>query len=313
MWKRPKTLLLVFAGLAALSTARAVSGGSIPRGVTDALPPDAPAIRAVAVFADASAETKVSGVWVAGNADPSGAVRPAPPAGARGAAGTGSSGGELLGTWSCQAFFGGMPVGAGRVSFDPSGRAQVGNRSYAYRLEGGGVRLEDESGYSDYRYAVQGESLRMWAGDGSEFRCGKAAGRPGNPTRNPLSQTGRAPAGYGPPPGARGGDDWRLRGTYCHWSGSSSSSSSYGRTERITFDGQGRWTFGTEASFSSGAGLAYGGSGGGSGTYRVSGRQIFYQTASGEQGVASVNMQQDDGRVTEIIVNGELYAPQLCE
>jgi len=55
------------------------------------------------------------------------------------------------------------------------------------------------------------------------------------------------------------GATWQLRGTLCSWSGSSNSSSGYSRTRKLVFDGQGNYQFGSEASFSSGAGIAYGG------------------------------------------------------
>jgi hypothetical protein len=70
---------------------------------------------------------------------------------------------------------------------------------------------------------------------------------------------------------------------------------------------------GSESSFSGDAGSAY--SGGGvdnSGSYRVNGRQIVYTTNSGEQGIATVNMQQNDGHITEIYLGQDLYSPSLC-
>lgn len=107
---------------------------------------------------------------------------------------------------------------------------------------------------------------------------------------------------------------WQLNGTFCHYSGSSSYGSSYSHTEMITFNGQGRWTMGSQSTFSSNAGSGYSGNGNaGTGLYLIEGNKVLYQTAEGEQGAAQVNMQQSDGRITEIYVDGELYSPSLCD
>lgn len=52
---------------------------------------------------------------------------------------------------------------------------------------------------------------------------------------------------------------------------------------------------------------------GDSGTYRVVGDQILYQTGAGEQGAAIIKVRRNDGSASEIEVDGALYAPQLCE
>ncbi len=103
-----------------------------------------------------------------------------------------------------------------------------------------------------------------------------------------------------------------LRGTFCHYSGSSSSSGSYGGTQTITFDGINRWTSGAESSFSSDAGFGYANQAGESGRYQVQNRRILYQTDAGEQGYADINMQQSNGQITEIVLDGDLYSPSLC-
>lgn len=89
----------------------------------------------------------------------------------------------------------------------------------------------------------------------------------------------------------------------------------YEHTEWIRFDGRGNWAYGSEASFSGTEGLFYSGNQGAemTGRYRIQGNQIYYQSNSGEQGVAQVHFRQPDGRITEIMVDGKLFATSLCD
>jgi len=375
--------------LVAASMARSVTDGTVPEGITDAFPPDAPAIHAVVVFADAEAGTKVRGSWVAvdaiqtpnyeidsttvalgageqrthfqlsrpkngwpqghyklnlyldgtlvtavpfqvGQAAGSEAFAPPSSPPSQGHAQRSPSGAatppapSVVGAWQCRMSMNGTPVGAGAVSFGADGRATIGGRPFRYQMRSGNVlRLQDASGYSDYTYELSDAGLTMRYSDGSAFACTRpaagggamgAAARGGPPGHNRTVGAGGGAAGGGT------GNEWQLQGTFCHTGGSSSYSSSssysgYSHTERITFDGHGHWSFGSEAAFSSNAGLYSRGGGGAeeSGRYRVVGRQIQYQTASGEQGVAQVKVQQNDGRITEITVEGTLYSPFLCE
>ena len=45
----------------------------------------------------------------------------------------------------------------------------------------------------------------------------------------------------------------------------------------------------------------------------MEGNQIILKFGNGEQGVATVNMRQDDGRITEYMYDGTLYASGLCD
>jgi hypothetical protein len=181
----------------------------------------------------------------------------------------------------------------------------MGGQPFSYKLlEGNTLQISNGSATDTYNYKLGKDKLQLSYRDGSTFDCTRqsAGSKPGGLLNR--SGTGQTQTG---------GNEWQLRGTFCHYSGSSSYGSSYSSTSSITFDGQGRWSMGSESSFSGDAGSAY--SGGGvdnSGTYRVNGRQVIYTTASGEQGVARVNMQQNDGRITEIYVDQDLYSPSLC-
>jgi len=116
-------------------------------------------------------------------------------------------------------------------------------------------------------------------------------------------------------PPASGNLNGLLRGTFCHWSGSSGSGSSYSHSIRATFDGNGRFTYSSESSFSSGSGLGYGGGGDPSdhGMYRVVGNRVHLAFSDGSTGVAAVYNQAADGTITELMYEGDLYAPALCE
>ena len=49
------------------------------------------------------------------------------------------------------------------------------------------------------------------------------------------------------------------------------------------------------------------------GRYRVQGNQVFLTLSDGSTGVATVNMRQSDGSVSELMYEGTLYAKGLCE
>ena len=108
------------------------------------------------------------------------------------------------------------------------------------------------------------------------------------------------------------GQNWQLQGSYCTWSGSSYGSSSYSHTKYINFDGNGRWTFGESSSYSGSGGMYAGQGSDNSGTYQVKGDIIYYTTDSGERGSAQVYVRQNSGMITEIKVDGQLYAKSLC-
>jgi len=216
----------------------------------------------------------------------------------------------LEGSWQCRKSYMGQTGGQGTVVFDASGTATVGGRRFSYSvLSGNVIRFTDQTGANDYAYELSGERLVMRYSDGSTFDCVRG-GMAGGSMRPGAGGNSRATAGQG------SGSEWQLQGTFCHWSGSSSSYgsySSYSSTSRIFFDGRGRWSLNSEASFSGEAGSAYSGGGNdASGTYRVAGDRIQYMTSTGEQGVATVNIRQADGRITEIYVDGELYSTSLC-
>ena len=81
------------------------------------------------------------------------------------------------------------------------------------------------------------------------------------------------------------------------------------RIEHVVF------SYGSEASFSGEAGMAYSGdqSPGNRGTYSVQGNRIHLRFSDGSSALATVHMRQNNGAITEVMYEGTLYATGLCE
>ncbi|NOY44883.1 MAG: hypothetical protein GXP50_05460 [Deltaproteobacteria bacterium] len=224
--------------------------------------------------------------------------------------GTGTSGGgtspgggtaSIVGTWTCEMSGpDGTPMGQGSFTFTSDGVLQTAQGTAAYQLTGGGQLLVS-SGGQEAAYQVDAltdTTLEFRYSDGSTFSCQRGEGG-----------SGQAEGGTGTQPG--GGDTALLYGEFCHFSGSSIGGT-YGKLTSISFDGQGRWSMGGETYSSGSAGTFYGEGAQDSGTYSVQGQTIYYQTSDGYQGTAQVYVQQPTGEITEIVVEGDIYAKALC-
>jgi len=162
------------------------------------------------------------------------------------------------------------------------------------------VRVFDEMGYYfDYVYRLDGNKLILTFPDNKNYEFEKADNKAKTSQKTVPSAGNTA-----------------LYGSFCHWSGSSSSysGSSYSHTDRVTFDGKGRFAYGTETSFSSDAGL-YGDSGGNDsgGSYSVKGNNIYLTFDDGTKYTLEVYVRQNSGEITEIRYGQKVYAKQLCE
>lgn len=185
-----------------------------------------------------------------------------------------------------------------------------------YSKTSAAIQMETEFGPIEYPYSLSGNLLTLEFPGGYQLRCTRT-GCSGAPRSAPQDYGDYDRNEYAPQPSApqSSGNESLLSGQFCHWGGSSSSytGSSYSHSERVYFDGQGRFTTGSEASFNSPEGLAYGGGNDGGGTYRVVGNEVHLMFTDGSTGVATVYNRGQGGRVTELMYNGDLYAPQLCE
>jgi hypothetical protein len=104
-----------------------------------------------------------------------------------------------------------------------------------------------------------------------------------------------------------------LQGTLCSWSGSSGGGSSFSTTRWARFDGRGRFTYGSNSSYSGGNGGMYNGGAEGGGTYEVRGDRILLHYDEGGTDVAYVYNRAGNGMITEVKFEGRVYAAALCE
>ena len=175
-----------------------------------------------------------------------------------------------------------------------------------YQLKEGIIQAMGDYGWIDYPYSLNQGTLIITFPDGTKIPFTKIS----NPTANQqvinqkeVNQQTTA-----------GVSIWQLKGVLCSWSGSSNSSSGYSRTQKIIFDGQGNFQFGSESSFSSGAGIAYGGNPNiKTGKYSVGEKTVTLYYQDGDIIEFNINMRQDNGMITELMYSGTLYATGLCE
>ena len=255
---------------------------------------------------------------------------------------------KILGKWNCVMKYMGQNVGKGLLHFGKNGNAVINGQNFKYTLERGNIlKVYKNSIISKYKYSFQGNNLKLVYNDGSFFYCHrtlskspyskerikKKTERYAQQQNNNYSQNynqqyaqqqnnnyaqknnRQYAQSYNNQQYAKNmnlGQNWQLQGSYCTWSGSSYGSSSYSHTKYINFDGNGRWTFGETSSYSGSNGMYAGQGGDNSGTYQVKGNIIYYMTDSGERGNAQVYVRQNSGMITEIKVNGQVYAKSLC-
>jgi hypothetical protein len=204
---------------------------------------------------------------------------------------------DLAGNWQCQG-----QSGPATIEFKTNSLLSFNGEEAQYALVAGAIVVQGEDGIMAYPYTLKGKNLTVTFPDGFLMRCARAQG----------GEAGKKSAGAVPrQPG--GEANHLLRGSLCSWSGSRSGSSSYSSSGRVSFDGRGRFVYGSESSFSSSAGMAYGASPGSGGSYRVIGDKVHITFGDGSTGVAAVNFRQNDGRITELMYDGKLYGMALCE
>ncbi len=188
------------------------------------------------------------------------------------------------GFWSCAIQGRSLPL-----VMLPNGRLSFNNVGAAYRALPGALMVQQQGMWMRYGYRVSGRSMSVTLPGGrGTMRC-------------------RAiPAGR----------ERLLRGTFCRWSGGSSSyaGTASSRSTRVTFDGRGGLSFASEASYSgNSSGGYYSRTAPRRGTYRVVGKQVIVVLANGDGALALIHMQQAGGRITELKYNGSIYSPTLCK
>jgi hypothetical protein len=203
---------------------------------------------------------------------------------------------SLTGRWQYQG-----PEGNLVLEFLSGSQLVFNGESTEYRVQEGMIQAKGDYGWINYPYTFSQNKLIITFPDGNQVPFARvSSSSPGQAVANRQSSGGNL--------------IWQLNGSLCFWSGSSGSSASYSRSEKISFDGQGNFVYGREGSFSSNAGNAYSGNPNlERGTYRVEDRFVILQFQSGETLQVEIIMRQNSGRITELRYQGKLYATSLCE
>jgi hypothetical protein len=217
----------------------------------------------------------------------------------------GQQGSTLSGKWIFQ-----NQQGQLVLEFLSANQLSFNGEETQYQLKEGVIQAMGDYGWIDYPYTLSQGTLTITFPDGSRFPFTRASSSASN--QQGMYQQGMNQQGMNQQTG--GGSTWQLKGALCSWSGSSNDYSSYSRTQKIVFDGQGNFQFGSESSFSSGDGLAYGGNPNiKTGTYSVGERTVTLYYQDGDVYEFKINIRQDNGMITELMYSGTLYATGLCE
>ena len=213
-----------------------------------------------------------------------------------GGMGQGQQASTLSGKWLFQSQQGQLVL-----EFLSASQLSFNGETTQYQLKEGIIQAMGDYGWIDYPYTLNQGTLNITFPDGTRLPFTRTSSTATN-QQGTNQQT------------ARGGSTWKLKGTLCSWSGSSNSSSGYSRTRKLVFDGQGNYQFGSESSFSSDAGIAYGENPNVErGTYSVGETTVTLYSQSGESYQLQVNMRQNNGMITELMYGETLYATGLCE
>ena len=196
----------------------------------------------------------------------------------------------------------------------------VAGSPYRYTVRGNIITVYDENNNTmQYKYKVEGNQLYLYAEGYGTYVLTKTTGQAQN-TGYGNNGYGNQTGGYGNAGQGNAGQgntaaNAHLYGTFCSYSSSGySGSSSYSTTERVSFDGRGHYTYGSQSSYSGGGDGYYGGDGGYTGTYRVVGNQGVILTASdGSQYRVAIYYVKQSGEITELKYDGTLYAKSLCD
>jgi len=196
----------------------------------------------------------------------------------------------------------------------------VAGSAYRYTVSGNIITVYDQSNNTmQYKYKVQGNQLYLYAEGYGTYVLTKTTGQAQNAGYG-NNGYGNQTGGYGNAGQGNAGQgntaaNARLYGSFCTYSSSGySGSSSYSTTTRVTFDGRGHYTYGSQSSYSGGGDGYSGGDGGYSGTYRVVGNKGVILTASdGSQYRVAIYYVQQSGEITELKYDGAVYGKNLCD
>jgi len=168
---------------------------------------------------------------------------------------------------------------------------------FRYRVNAHNIQIADEYlGYIDYPYKIQNHKLYIRFPEGYTLTFTKV--------KQKKQSKRHASAG--------GIQNHLIRGGLCSYS--SSYNGGYSHSDRVYFDGVGRYSTGSQT-YSSGDSGAYvnEGADGNGGSYKIVGDRIYIETDDGNRFEGSVIEQQSDGRITGIKINGKVFGSALCD
>jgi len=202
---------------------------------------------------------------------------------------------KLLGKWIYNGNQGNITL-----SINSDNSLVYNGEKLSYNLSGKSFMVNTEYGVTSYPFQLNGEKLTITFPEGYNLTF----------SRSEIQNTNS-----GNTHNISNGNSGQLYGKLCYFSSSSDGYSGYSRTEYIYFDGNGRFNFYEEASFSSDAGLAYGGDTQPefSGNYSINGDIVTMFLDNGESYTFRVNMRQNSGQITELLYGQKLYATGLCQ
>lgn len=203
---------------------------------------------------------------------------------------------RLIGNW--QATNGAI------TSFDRQYMTIAGDK-YRYSVNGNVITVSNQAGNTmTYKYQVKANKLYLYVEGTGTYVLTRATGgsQDYGSYQKATNQQGRTTANA------------KLYGTFCNYSSSGySGSSSYSTTRRVSFDGKGHYSYGSESSYSSSNAGYVGNDSGYSGTYKVQGKKVILTENDGTQYVATIYFVQNSGEITELKYGETVYAKSLCD
>ena len=162
-----------------------------------------------------------------------------------------------------------------------------------YQIIGSNIRVADEYfGYVEYPYTLKNKTLYITFPEGYTLKFH-------HPKKVKLR-------------GNDGNDTYLLRGRLCSYS--SSYNGGYSHSDRLYFDGNGRYST-REQTYSSGDAGSYvnEGASGHGGSYSVNGVNVYIHVDNGNSFKGKVTQRASNGMITGIEVNGKIFATGLCD
>ncbi|MBT3202262.1 MAG: hypothetical protein HN350_20370 [Phycisphaerales bacterium] len=200
----------------------------------------------------------------------------------------------LIGTWMYS-----QSNGSVRLDIRSASELVFDGDPASYRRVGDTLHVTADGQTTPYPIALSGDQLVITFPGGQRLTFKRTGGS--------GSSGGQTAASSG---GTSGLNNPRyLTVTLMNFGSSSGGGSSYARTTRVTFDGRGSFVVRNETNFSSGSGGYYNNPVIAQGTYRINGNRVIMNFSDGETGVAQIKVRQNDGRITELTYEGDLYGP----